>query len=336
MKRLLSCVVVALLLLAQSSLGSEPRYPITVFYESFEDSLERAKETNQSVFVYFYERGCTACEYMDVELGRSSVWQYLNARFINVRIDASDEEANGPDLAKKHNISSYPTYLILDQDGTTMHQTKSAMEGGVFIDTSSWLTGEAEYPMAEQDVKYEAGNRDPVFVQQYLLDARIVLPKNLDIEDLHLKAWGEVQDKYTAIAKEYLTSQEPKELINSQDFSIIKAYSYIMEDPGIKLVLDHFDIFVETTSMKQVSETLLEVALNTVLIRAIEEIGPVRDGLELLEEDFQLFEELPLKKATDWLRSIDADSLLKLEEYSLFYVRQFLIETEAASPNSED
>jgi len=138
-----------------------------------------------------------------------------------------------------------------------------------------------------------------------------------------------------AIAKEYLTSQKPKDLINLQDFSIIKAYSNIMDDPGIKLVLDHFDAFVDTNSMKDVSETLLEVALNTVLIRAIDENGPEGGGLELLHEDFQLFEELPLKKATDWLRSIDADSLLKLEEYSLFYVRQFLTETEKSSPDSE-
>ncbi|MXZ55246.1 MAG: hypothetical protein F4227_09155 [Gammaproteobacteria bacterium] len=335
MKRFLCFVVGVLTLSGLSALGSEPHYGFSVFQESFDDSLEKAKEADLSIFVYFYEPDCATYEYMDYQFHRAWVWQFLNERFINVQVDASEEESNGPSLAKKYNINSYPTYLILDHHGKETHRATQAMEGGVFIDTISWLIGETEFPMAEQDAKYEAGERDPDFVQQYLLDARIVLPKNLDIENLHMKAWGEVQDKYMAIAKEYLTSQEPKDLINLQDFSIIKAYSNIVDDPGIKLVLDHFDAFVETTSMKQVSETLLEVALNTVLIRAIDEIKPVGGGLELLE-DFQLFEELPLKKATDWLRSIDADSLLKLEEYSLFYVRQFLIETEAASPDSEE
>jgi len=205
MKRLLWYVIGVLTLSALSTLGSEPHYGFSVFQESFEDSLEQAKEADLSIFVYFYKQDCVAFEYMDYQFHRASVWQFLNERFINVQVDASNEESNGPSLAKKFNIDSYPTYLILDHNGKETHRTTQAMEGRVFIDTINWLTGETEYPMAEQDVKYEAGNRDPVFVQQYLLDARSVLPKNLDIEDLHMKAWGEVQDKYTAIAKEYLT-----------------------------------------------------------------------------------------------------------------------------------
>ncbi|MYD44895.1 MAG: hypothetical protein F4W92_00870 [Gammaproteobacteria bacterium] len=111
-----------------------------------------------------------------------------------------------------------------------------------------------------------------------------------------MKAWGDAHEKYTVIAKEYLASREPKDLINSRDFSIIKTYCKFFDNPGFKLVLDHFDAFVEATSMKQVSETVLTVAANTAEIKALKGDETYLDVIESLEEE-------PLTKAAEWLRS---------------------------------
>ena len=300
MKRLLQCVPVALLFLSVSAIGSEPvEIPSAVDYfeGTIEDALERARETEQSLFVYFYIPDSAACEYMYEEFQGAFVGGFFNDRFINYKVNASDKDENGPELATRFNVGSYPTYLILDHEGKVTHRASGAMEREVLKRTISWLTGETENPMAEYDAKYEAGERDPAFIQQYLIEAKIVLPEHLSTRDLYVKAWGEAQDKYTAIAKEYLTSREPEDLINSRDFSIIKTYCKFLDDPGIRLLLDHFDAFVETTSMRQVSVTVLSVASNTAEIRALEGDETYLDVIESLEQE-------PLKKAADWERSI--------------------------------
>jgi len=299
MKRLLQCVLVALLFLSISAIGSEPvEIPSAVDYfeGTIEDALAHARETEQSLFVYFYIPDSAACEYMYKEFQGAFVGGFLNDRFINYKIDATDEGTNGPEVTTRFSVDSYPTYLILDHDGNVTHRASGAMKREVLKHTISWLTGETEYPMAEYDAKYEAGERDPAFLQQYLLDAQIVLPKHLSSRDLHVKAWGEAQEKYTAIAKEYLASRQPKDLINSRDFSIIKTYCKFLDDPGFRLLLDNFDAFVETISMKQVSVTVLSVASNTAEIKALEGDETYLDVIESLEQE-------PLKKAADWERN---------------------------------
>ena len=305
LKRFLWYVVGVLTLSALSAVGSEPRHE-PFFGESFEESVENAKEEDKSLFVYFYKQDSVACQIMDNQFLQRSVGRFLTTRFINVKIDVENDESNGPDLAKRFSISTYPTYLILDHNGKETHRATRAMQGDVFIDTISWLTGETEFPMAEQDAKYEAGERDPVFVQQYLLDARSVLSKNISAGALHWNTLGETQEKYTAIAREYLASQKPENLINSRDFLIIKAYSTTLDDPGIKLVLDHLDAFVKTTSKEQISDTVYDVAITTAQLKALEGDETYLDVIESLEEG-------PLRNAVDWQPSVDPDARRWLE-----------------------
>ncbi|MXW06865.1 MAG: thioredoxin family protein [Gammaproteobacteria bacterium] len=300
MNRLLQCAVVALTFMSVPTLGSEPiEIPSAVDYfeGTIEDAIENAKEEDQRLLVYFYTLDCASCEYMYEEFQGIYVGYFLNDRFINFKVDANDEESNGPDTASRFSVDSYPTLLILDHDGEVMHRITRAMEGSVLKNTIRWVTGETKYPMADDDAKYEGGERDPVFVQQYLLDARTVLPKNLDVNDLHMKAWGEAHDKYTAITQEYLASRGSEDLINERDFLIVKAYSKFLDDPGIKLVLDHFDAYVIVTSMEQVSATVLAVASDTAVVKALEGDETYLDVIDALEEE-------PLKKAADWQRSI--------------------------------
>lgn len=331
MKRLLQCVLAALSFLSISALGSEPvEIPSAVDYfeGTIADALEHAKETEQSLFVYFYIPDCAACEYMYKEFQGAFVGSFFNDRFINYKVNAYDKDASGPELTSRFNVDSYPTYLILDHDGTVAHRASGAMKREVLKRTISWLTGESEYPMAEYDAKYEAGERDPAFIQQYLLDAQIVLPEHLSARDLHVKAWGEAQDKYTTIAREYLASCEPKDLINSRDFSIIKTYCKFLDDPGIKLVLEHFDAFVEATSMPQVSDTVLSVTVNTAYVKALEGDKTYLDVIGSLEEE-------PLKKAADWRRSSFPTASWLPEDLHGSLKKVFDSTKESSSPKSE-
>lgn len=307
MNRILRYIVGGLMLVAQTTLCAEPEVEAKVIFfdGSFEDALDQAKQSNLPLFVYLTIPNCAPCEYMETQVFTNlSVGEFLNDRFVNFKVDAFDEDANGPTIAKRYSVGSYPTYLILDQDGKISHRSTSGMIAQNFIRAISWLTGETNSPMVAYDAKYAAGNRDPDFVQQYLLDSRLeisLLPKDTANWEANMKAYGEAREKYTAITKEYLGSKSPKELINSKDLSVISNYCKNLDDLGIKLVTDHFDAYVEATSLAEVSGLLLEVVSYAAMIKAFEGDSSYADVLDLLEEE-------PLKRATAWRRGIDPES----------------------------
>ena len=307
MNRILRYLVVALVLATFTAIGSEPiDEPGLSFFEgSFDEALDYAKQEDLPLFMYLTMPNCSPCEFMETKVfPNPSIGEFMNARFVSVKLDAYDEEANGPALAKRYHVGSYPTYLILDHDGKVTHRATSSMSATNFIRTISWLTGETTSPMEEFDAKYAAGDRDPDFVQQYLLDSRLemsLLPKDLANWEANMEAYSKLQEKYTAITNEYLASKSSKDLINSRDLSIIHAYCKNLDETGIKLVIDNFDAYVDATSLQQVSGLLLEVVYYSAMTRAFEGDSSYIEVLDLLEEE-------PLKQAVAWRRSVDPES----------------------------
>ena len=61
-----------------------------------------------------------------------TVGKFMNDRFVSFKVDAYDKETNGPDIAKRYRVGSYPTYLILDQTGKEKHRATSSMSAENF------------------------------------------------------------------------------------------------------------------------------------------------------------------------------------------------------------
>ena len=303
MKLFLSHSIVALTVFALSTSASDSE--VSFFEGSLEEALEHAEKSELPLFMYLTIPNCSPCEFMETEVFTSlSVGEFLNERFVSFKIDAFDENNNGPEIAKRYSVGSYPTYLILNHDGKVKHRSTSGMSAENFLRTISWLIGEIESPMEDYDAKYAAGDRDPDFVQQYLLDSRLemsLLPKDIANWQANMEAYGKLQDKYTAITNEYLESKSPEDLINSKDLSIIQAYCKNLDDLGIKLVMDNFETYVEETSLPEVSGLLLEVVSYTAMTKAFEGDSSYVKDLDSLEEE-------PLKRATVWRRSVDPES----------------------------
>ncbi len=334
--KLISVYVSIVLTFSASTVFGSPviTYSGVRFFEgSFENALEQAKQEELPVFVYLTIPNCSPCEFMETEVfPDSSVGDYMNARFVSFKLDAFDEESNGPAIAKRFSVVSYPTYLIVGHDGKVKHRSTSASNPKNFMRMIGWLTGETASPMAEHDAKYAKGDRDPDFVQQYLLDSRLaisLLPKDLANWEANMQAYQQAQDKYTSITKEYLASKPPEDLMNSRDLSIITAYCQSLDDAGINLVMDNFDAYIKAASMEQVCGTLLEVAYYTALSRALEGDPTYLHAIEMLEEE-------PLKRATDWEQNIDPESRRLPESLREQFGEIFSDMKESASLESED
>lgn len=84
---------------------------------TFDELLAKAKAENKLVFIDGYTTWCGPCKMLAKQtFPQKEVGSYMNPRFVSAQIDM--ERGEGPELAKRFNVSAYPTMLILRPDGT--------------------------------------------------------------------------------------------------------------------------------------------------------------------------------------------------------------------------
>lgn len=92
----------------------------------FNDALAKAKREGKLVFLDAYTAWCGPCKKMaDHVFPRADVGAVFAPRFVSIKIDM--EKGEGPELAKRYDISAYPTLLILDAEGKEVKRIVGAM-----------------------------------------------------------------------------------------------------------------------------------------------------------------------------------------------------------------
>ncbi len=306
-----SAASLVLAVLLVSTVAGQSDDGVDFFSGKFEQALEQAKTMELPLFVYLSIPNCAPCKFVEANVFTNpDVGEFMRARFISFKIDAYDETAKGPAIAKRYSVGSYPTYLILDHDGTLQHRATSSLNSSNFMRSLSWLTGESQSPMEDHDAKYEAGDRSDDFLQQYLLDSILALslmPKDVANWDANMEAYGKAQDKYTTIMNEYLESKSPKALINSNDFRIIASYAKYRSDKGVEFVIENFDAFVDATSLEEISGYVLGVIADNAFLKAMDGDSTYVDLIDSLEDE-------PFTRAVEFKRSVDPESYVLPEK----------------------
>lgn len=116
------------------------------------DVLPQAKRENKRVLVDFWATWCHACMQMNKTTFRDTrIGNLMNYTFVNYAVDV-DNDPDGKSLVEKYNIKAFPTYLILNPDGTEYNRVvgSNPVEGFAKALTDALLGKEDRYTAMER------------------------------------------------------------------------------------------------------------------------------------------------------------------------------------------
>ena len=111
MKRFALAAAVALLIVPQAFAGP--------WIKSLAVAQKKAKESKQLIFVDLFADWCGWCHRMEQEVFPSATFQSATDQMVLLRLNTEDG-AEGTAFARKYQITSLPTFLMLSADGNTL------------------------------------------------------------------------------------------------------------------------------------------------------------------------------------------------------------------------
>lgn len=217
---------------------------------SFSELLAQAKKENKLIMVDAYTTWCGPCKWMVKNIfPNDTVGEFYNKNFVNAKIDM--EKGEGMDLAKKYNVSCYPTYLFINGNGELMHRVSSAMPAAEFVELGkSAMDPSRQFVMAQK--KYDAGGMTPDEMAGYvLMRGRSCLP---------------VKDE---MAK-YFSTQKDEDLTAERNWNMFRNHITDLRQDSreFRYLTEHRDEYVKKYRAGQV-DTLIMSAYNFALYNHI-------------------------------------------------------------------
>lgn len=161
MKRITTtfCALLAAVMMMAQGMTFEPEGT------TLEQASAKAKAEGKLIFLDCFTTWCGPCKMMARDVfPQEKVGAYMNPRFVNLKIDM--EGTYGAPLAKKLQITAYPTFVIFNADA----QEIGRFLGGSGADEFIKSVEEKSKDNGSSDLKkrWDEGDRDPQFLLQYL------------------------------------------------------------------------------------------------------------------------------------------------------------------------
>lgn len=133
------------------------------------EALSKARAEGKLVFVDCYTSWCRPCKQLAKEVfPQKEAGDFFNPRFVSLKLDM--EKGEGPMMAKKWDISAYPTLTFLDTKGEVLFQTVGYRGASELVDTVAYLL--KNYRPSELAQRYKAGERSVQLVADYIAELK--------------------------------------------------------------------------------------------------------------------------------------------------------------------
>lgn len=125
----------------------------------FKDLLAKAKKENKLIFMDAYAAWCGPCKLMEKNIfPKKEVRDYFNANYINAHYDM--EKGEGPEIAAKYGIRSYPSFLFLNGDGEVVLKSLGYMNEEAFLAFGK-EAGQSKLTSGSYKDAFEKGEKNP-------------------------------------------------------------------------------------------------------------------------------------------------------------------------------
>ena len=234
---------------------------------TLEQAAVKAKAQNKMIFLDCYTDWCGPCKKMARDVfPDEKAGEYMNPRFINLKINMESEY--GTPLAKKLQITAYPTFVIFNSDA----QEIGRIVGGSVVDEFLRRVEEKAKDNTSSDLetRWKNGDRDSEFLKQYLAtltsaykadDANDVAEAILEGRETELGTNAELRNiffrhinnpfsksfVYVAKNPEIITDVAGTDILDMKINSVLSAYqSKLINEKDGKATLDQqkFDEYI--------------------------------------------------------------------------------------------
>ena len=187
-----SLICLTISLLASTQIFSQG---IIFRQDDWQNVLIQAKLQKKLIFVDVYTAWCGPCKEMDRKtFTEVSVGDKFNAKFINYKIDA--EKGFGVTLAKRYNVTSYPTCLFVDPYENLIYKQEGLLRApDLFREADMVISNQANAKsLYALDKLYKDGRRDSEFLNEYI-SIRYLYDRidNRDLVEEYVKSLSTVQ-----------------------------------------------------------------------------------------------------------------------------------------------
>jgi thioredoxin-related protein len=219
----------------------------SIFDESdYQTIIKRAKEEHKPVLLMLYATWCPHCNKMKNEvLADHSVISFLDKNFICTKQDT--EEIQGIMLKSKFEMTSQPTFIILDSNENELYRLKGEIKTADFIaEIKNALDPKLQLPYFEKAFLLDTGN--PVAFMDYIN----VLKKGRDRDHLNEKA------------KIYFDSQTDTQLVSAINWQIIANCVTDISSREFQYALKHQKEFEAVSSPLRVERKIINIVMESL------------------------------------------------------------------------
>lgn len=266
----------------------------------------KAKKENKLVFVDCYTQWCGPCKKMARDIfPDAKVGQYMNLRFVNLKIDMEAKYAEG--LSKEWQVSGYPTFIIFNADGKEIGrfmggsdadgfirrvEEKSAVDAAANSLEERWNNGERgddflkEY-LASLTATYKRDDAD-VVAETLLNGKEETFANDKELADIFMKHVNNPFASsfiYTAQHPEALQATVGERAVEMKIMSVLNNYTNnLFVKKGVNTVLDENQFAAFQALLRRLKIENAEHYRLTVLISNAEKQGEYVDYVNYIKE----------------------------------------------------